>query len=346
MDSALKAGFNGKCFNIRKSPNDRFTVDLQKLHRPAGNWKEEALNVVDQIINQSKSSGRKIVLFFSGGKDCEAVLRLFLERDQIPLIKIVRYAKDSNLKELCQGIVSLDELQVPYEIYDFDPYKFIESEYFETITNREGISFPSYIFLSQFFERHKDDFLVLGHEGFQIVKSRYYEFRENEYPSTPWNFCIPEKGQYLNAYFHRHELTGVVNFFSHTSELLYAYLNDDVIQKMISNELTGCWQSGFGGAEFFYKKWFPNMRARKKIDVIGSNCQSFDLIIRSFQKLNTQKINLTQTVTKQIPIKTVVGYLAGENVNLNELGIDVLDWRHPDPFNFDTSKWKIYQEIG
>ena len=128
-DNWLTWSYDGIAYGPKLHPDSKFEMQFkQTITQPVKSYREELLLNTQRIADTFTGP---FDLMFSGGMDCEVILRCHKELG-IPInVYIFRYENNYNIHDVAQALKICRELDITPIIVDFNLQKFFENEAYD-----------------------------------------------------------------------------------------------------------------------------------------------------------------------------------------------------------------------
>lgn len=110
----------------RQTGSDQLSTHYGRYLGKVGSFKDELNAAAASTLDHYP--GLRPSVFFSGGVDSELILRSYLNIGANPRVYIVRYEDDINLYDVSFAVTACTQLNVDYNIVDFNLKKFYEND--------------------------------------------------------------------------------------------------------------------------------------------------------------------------------------------------------------------------
>lgn len=228
LNNHLKYFINEELFGIRKNPLDRYTVEVGKIdedHYKKSSLYLELLRTADLVHNQL---GNDFEIYFSGGTDCEIVIKSFLAIGIKPKLLTIRYTDNSNSFEVVQAQRIAIDLGLKLEIIDFDVREFYFSG--ESAILSQQIYCPQLLFCVLFeVVKRRQTAAVMG--GNVPLTKKIGNF------DPYWYYTYVEYEESCSIRFsQRFNIPTIYEFFSYTPEAMLFWLESEGIKKLVNDD--------------------------------------------------------------------------------------------------------------
>jgi len=224
----LKYYINDEVFGVRQNPFDRYRVTVGKIDhdRYTNSTFYDELKRIAKLI--SLELGKDFEIYFSGGTDCEILIRCFLAIGIKPKLVTLRYTDNSNEYEVANATRIANDLSLPLEIVNFD----VQDFYFSgaAIDMAQKIYCAMLIF-NGFFEnvRKRGTPAIMG--GNVPLTKKIGNF------DPYWYYTYMESEETCNIRFVQHfNIPVIYEFFSYTPEAMLYWLDSTGIKNLVNNK--------------------------------------------------------------------------------------------------------------
>lgn len=228
LNNHLKYYINNEMYGIRKNAFDKYRVEVGKIdhsYYAKGNLYTEIIKIADLIKSQL---GKDFEMYFSGGTDCEIVIKSFLAIGVKPKIVTIRYTDGMNEFEVETAKKIVSELNLKQEIVNFDVRDF----YF----SGSAINLAQKIYCSQ-----------LNINGwYEIIRRRQTPtLMAGNIPLTKkignfdpyWYYTHMESEESCNVRFYNvFKIPVIHEFFSYTPEAMLYWLESQEIKDLVTKK--------------------------------------------------------------------------------------------------------------
>jgi len=294
----LVYSIGARAYGYRNNGMEKFNVSLggvDKDYYRRSNYANELRRTADLVY---KDLGKDLIVFLSGGTDSEIVLRNFLDIGIKPKCAVIKFKDDYNAPDVAEAIAIARELSVDLEILDFDVKEFFRSGEATELGESIQCSQITYITVYKNILRMGQPAIMGGEalltRGVGNVSEWYYTFRENEDGSAI---------RFSNIY----NIPLVNEWFSYTPELLLYYLEDDEIQKLIS-EKYNYKLSSVSTKNAVLRRLYPNIRPKIKT-------HGFERLLafnfETYRAIGRNQIKRLESSIDGIPLSRAITMLRG-----------------------------------
>jgi len=271
----LTYSIDNRTFGYRRTAHDKFRVRVGSIdldYYKTSNWLQEQYRTADLIY---KDFGKDLIILFSGGTDSEIVVRAFNDIGIKPKLIFIKFANDYNINDLIIAQKITTELGLSLEVIEFDVVDFYKSgqafEFASAIHCRQIAYLTVYHHILKLQAP-----AIMGGEMLlrQTNNNWYYCFRENE-DASAIRFSM------------KYDIPLVNEWFSYTPEMMGYYLNEPVIQDLISNKIPHK-LSSVSTKNQVLKSLMPTLIEKTKThgyeQLMGLNIESYNSLCRSHTK--------------------------------------------------------------
>ncbi len=224
----FKFGFDQPDFSARTSPTQTWTVNYGSIERPVQDWKSECLIAAKQI---AETTSKQIYVCFSGGIDSEVAIESF-RLAGIPVVAaIMRFKNGLNSHDISWAEKYCRRHQIRMEYYDVDVNAFYQSQEYREVISATNCFYPMLSLQMKIME------WVAQNGGFPVVGSA--ECYVERLPTGNW--VLFEREIYASLYRFQilKNFEGVCGFFQWSPEIMYSFLIDPMIGKLVAGEIFG-----------------------------------------------------------------------------------------------------------
>jgi len=271
----LTYSIDNRTFGYRRTAHDKFRVRVGSIdldYYKTSNWLQEQYRTADLIY---KDFGKDLIILFSGGTDSEIVVRAFNDIGIKPKLVFIKFANDYNINDLIIAHKITTELGLSLEVIEFDVVDFYKSgqafEFASAIHCRQIAYLTVYHHILKLQAP-----AIMGGEMLlrQTNNNWYYCFRENE-DASAIRFSM------------KYDIPLVNEWFSYTPEMMGYYLNEPVIQDLISNKIPHK-LSSVSTKNQVLKSLMPSLIEKTKTHgyerLMGLNIEAYNSLYRSHTK--------------------------------------------------------------
>lgn len=233
----FKFGYdNEDAFAGRKSADQKWWIRYGKSKYQPKSFYDECLVAAKKI---KASTNKKITVLFSGGVDSEVVVRSFREAHIECEVAILRFKNDLNVHDISYAVMICEKLNMKYKLYDLD----IETFWKTTgLAIAKKIKCPSPQLVTTM---HLCDQIgglpVIASGECLLIKNVPADYvpGKSEYLSSTWSMWEKEKIAGFYRHFIENNSEGIPAFFQYTPELIYSYLVDPFVSKLVNDQIHG-----------------------------------------------------------------------------------------------------------
>lgn len=262
LDGWLSWSINDVPYALRKHKNDVCTFNMVKSDITVGTYKEELLNNAKAMRDYYSDP---FDVLYSGGIDSEVILRVFKELGIKHNTIVVRYKGDYNKREVDSAISSLQQLNIPYKIIDFDLKKFYENDAYDLCKKSSCIRVGRVNHV-KFCVDFCDNIPIMG-EG-DIYWHRTHDI-DYSVPSE-WRFVVSEASHNCNSYLTSLGRENVCDFYEFTPNLIKAYNNQPIMQDLLNDRIFGK-TSNWSSKWLMHSELWPDLIKRVKLTGLEGN---------------------------------------------------------------------------
>lgn len=221
----FKFGYDQQYFTFRQSPSQKWSIDYGSIQRQTVSWKTECQTAAQEIRN---STSQNIYICLSGGIDSIVTAESFRLADITFTAAIMRFKNKLNQHDIDWAEKYCKKFKIPIEYFEVDPMSFYKTAEFDKIVESTQCFFPLLSLQMKLME------WVANKNGFPVVGSaEYYLEKQNNH-----QWVMYEREIYASLYRHQmlKNFKGVCGFFQWSPELMYSFLVDTKVQKLVQNE--------------------------------------------------------------------------------------------------------------
>jgi len=224
----FKFGYDLQYFQPRRSPEQKWTSYYGSIERPVKDWKSECISAAKEI---AASTSKKIYVCFSGGIDSEVTIESFRLAGVPVTAAIVRFNDRLNDHDIDWAEKYCSKHSIPIEYFDVDIFSFYKTEEYHNIIEATQSFYPMLSLQMKAME------WVSLKGGFPVVGSA--ECYIERQPNRQW--VMYEREIYASLYRYQilKNFEGVCGFFQWNPEVMYSFLIDPFVKKLINGELPG-----------------------------------------------------------------------------------------------------------
>lgn len=256
LNGWLSWSVNGVPYALRKSKDDVCTFTMVKNNNPVLSYRKELLNNAKAM--REYYTGKFDVLY-SGGVDSEVILRIFKELGIKHNTIMIRYKNGYNQREIDCGIASLDALDIPYKIIDFDLQKFYENEAYDLCIKSSCIRVGRVTHI-KFCVDFCDNIPVMGEGDIYWYRTHGIDYTK----PTEWKFIISEASHNCNSYLTSLGRENVCDFYEFTPNLIKAYNQQPIMQQLLNDNIPGK-TSNWSSKWLMHSYLWPDLTKRLKL---------------------------------------------------------------------------------
>lgn len=258
----VRWNINGVPYQYRKSKQDVCTFTFNKTNNTVNSYKQELINNA-KLIREYYSDPFDVL--YSGGIDSEIILLVFKELGIKHNTIIVRYKNDYNYREIGHALNTVNALNIPYKIIDFDLEKFYENEAYDLCKRSSCIRVGRVVHI-KFCIDFCDNIPVMG-EG-DIYWSR---INGTDYSkSSQWKFLVSEASHNCSMYMTKLGRENVCDFYEFTPNLIKAYNQQPIMQNLLNDKIPGK-ISNWSSKWLMHQVVYPNLTQRVKLTGFEKN---------------------------------------------------------------------------
>lgn len=246
---------DGELFGVRTSKFQQYTTDVGSVDMDyflKSDYNKERLRIAQLQYNDL---GKDLVLFVSGGLDSEIMLRSYVEQGLKPLCIIIKFTGDYNISDVVEAVSLCTELEVPYNIIDYDVKDFYHSGAAAELAVEiqcELLPFLAFFDVS----RKLGVPTVLGGE---LLLERYRG--PDQIPQ--WVLRNLETYEAAHVRFSKkYNIPFIIEWFSYTPEIMLYYLENVQVKKLI--EPNSAYWSITPAKNTILRSIVPNLRVKSK----------------------------------------------------------------------------------
>lgn len=223
----FRFGYDQVPFINRTSPEQLWSVNYGRCKRIPLDWRGECLIAAKEIRG---STAQDLYVCFSGGIDSQVVAEAF-RFARIPFkAAILRFKKDLNIHDIAWAIIYCETNGVAYEFFDIDIEEFFlggELNALADLTQCVTPQLPSSMKLMQ---------MIAAKGGYPILGSAECYLEKTE---RGWVMFEREKIAAVYRYLMATNTPGQAGFFQWNPEIMYSFLVDPMIRRLVSNRCDG-----------------------------------------------------------------------------------------------------------
>lgn len=199
--------------------------------------------------------GMRPNIFFSGGLESELVLRSYINIGSNPEIFIVKYENNLNILEVNRAIKICLELNVKYNVVDFNLKKFYENDA-ESLSEISQIDKPSLLPYLKFVDC-ANGLIILGINSFRWIRS------DSDYTKkSNWILRDVEYDIGFDKYNILFNRSAIYQWFKWSPGVILSFLELLWFKKITNNEIIG--KLGLNSTKYIgYKEAYPDLFFRK-----------------------------------------------------------------------------------
>lgn len=274
-----------------------FKTTFSQYTGPVTSFKDELCKAASSTIDHATD---KITVLFSGGADSEIMLRAFLDVGYTPKIVIARYENDYNLYDVSYAVTICSMLNVPYNILDFNLYKFYEHDA-ERVSEIAQIDRPRALPYCRLLEL-VDGFPIMGASDLSPWRTD-----DNYTCRGTWMMRCWEHDIGWSKFLRQINKPGIAEWFKWTPGLVISYLNTNWFRKLVNDEYYG--KLGSNSTKIIgYREAYPDLIERKK----QTGFENIDMLANEFEAFLKKKYNglpYRQTIDRTLlELLTDIGY--------------------------------------
>lgn len=224
----FKFGFDLQYFTPRQSPTQKWTVFYGSIERPVKDWKSECLIAAQEI---AASTSKKIYVCFSGGIDSEVTIESFRLAGVPVVAAIMRFKNGFNSHDIAWAETYCRRHHIPIEYFDVDVISFYQTQEYRDIIAATNCFYPMLSLQMKVME------WVALKGGFPVVGSA--ECYIERLPNKKWVMFEREIFATLYQYQILKNFEGVCGFFQWSPEIMYSFLIDPMIKKLVAGDFLG-----------------------------------------------------------------------------------------------------------
>jgi hypothetical protein len=254
-------GVNNQPFTMRTDYADLFFSAFGKCERQWQDFKTEGMIAAKEITQRAKLIGKKPLLFYSGGRDCEAMARMFIDStdEKIDIFNI-RYISEGKLINYYDQIdvdtfVSKNAHRINFHQEIVDIVQVLKSDAAKQLALKTNckLIFMMPIAMAMIRKSNEGWVPVLGNADVLFLnEGGKWSYVELEY-MMPWYYTV------LNF-----NLTAVPGFFQWSPEFLMSFLSDEEVKLCCTGQLPGKINSR--STKYSFYKRVLDLRERFKSD--------------------------------------------------------------------------------
>jgi hypothetical protein len=213
--------YNGKLYDTKTTPDSEFKLTLNKtVNLPVKSYYKELYQNAKDI---RESISGPLDLMFSGGIDSEVILRVYTDL-KIPInVYIFKYNDDLNHREFNHAIQVCNDLNVKYNVINFDVKKFFENDAYSIWTkcycNSSG--WLPHMKMTEYL----DNTPIFG------SGDPYWRKQDN----GVWMFEVDEGAKFWTLYHTKIGRTAITDWYEYSPEIVLSHMQLPRIQQLINN---------------------------------------------------------------------------------------------------------------
>lgn len=294
LDENFSYGYDGELYNLRSSPTSMFECHYQRATYWPYSFRQECVNVCVKISDYAKTVNRVPVVLLSGGLDSEIVVRAFIESGREFRTITHKFAHGLNQHEIdvvdqfciAQGITP------NYRDIDIEDWLISDAavELAELSKCVQPEMLPTTKLITDVW--NEGGLPVLGNGDLYLSKEINPAWRmDTGAKKYIWTYIEYEYILAWMRYCSQEGITGAINFFQQTPEIVLAMATESEIQYLVDESPLGK-QSSRSAKYEVYKKYWPDIVSRPKYHG-GENISSLcDYLQKSL--LNSRYIEYTK----------------------------------------------------
>ena len=266
-------------YGYRTTPYEKFIVDVGSIdhdHYRNSNWVEEQYRTAELV---AEDFNYDFAVMFSGGTDSEIVLRSFKHIGAAPKVVFIKFTDDYNIEDYKMACRIADDVGFNLDVIDFDVKKFYRSG--EAYELAGSIQCRQIAYLSVYYNILKmkmpavmgGEMLLRRHVN-SAGSSWYYCFRENE-DASAMRFSL------------KYNIPLVNEWFSYTPEMMGYYLENESIQRLIT-ERYNYKLASVSSKNDILKEYMPSIIDKQKThgyeQLMGFNGETYNTLGKSHVK--------------------------------------------------------------
>lgn len=250
----LKFYVNDVLYGTRKTSLDTYRVEVGSVdwdHYRKLDLTTEFTRIADLIY---ADYGKEVELYFSGGTDCEIVLKSFLSIGIKPRLITIQYSDGSNLFEVHAAIKLASEYGLKIHIVDFDMREFFHSGAAAELATQIYCSQLFFCVIYDVVRQRGQPAVMGGNVPLTRKVGNYKSF---------WYYTYMETEESSSIRFSRKfNIPVTYEFFSYTPEAMLYYLDSDDIKNLVYGNNYKLKLESSKNA--ILNKFVPNLRLRTK----------------------------------------------------------------------------------
>lgn len=246
----FRFGYDRVPFVTRTSSEQKWSVEYGRCKRVPLDWRSECLIAAKEIRG---STTQDLYVCFSGGIDSQVVAESF-RFARVPFrAAILRFKKDLNIHDISWAVIYCETNGVPYEFFDVDIDEFFlggELKVMADLTQCVTPQLPSSMKLMEMIAK-KGGYPILGSAECYLEKT-----------AQGWVMFEREKIAAVYRYLMATNTPGQAGFFQWNPEIMYSFLVDPMIRRLVSNRVEGHTSTYYLKSEI-YENHFKLMKRPK-----------------------------------------------------------------------------------
>lgn len=219
-------GYDSLLFNQRQSPEQKWIISYGHIDRAVQDWKNECILAARDIAIQSN---RQIYICLSGGIDSEVTIESFRLAGVPVIAAVMRFKDQLNAHDIFWAERYCHRHRISIEYYDVDALGFYKTQEYQSIVDSTQCFYPMLSLQMKVMS------WVVEKKGFPVLGSA--ECYLERLPNQKWVLYEREIYAALYRYQIQKKFEGVCGFFQWSPEMMYSFLVDPMIKKLIHNEL-------------------------------------------------------------------------------------------------------------
>jgi len=299
LNNHLTYTIGDRLFGHRETSFEKYFVKLGQIDPD----QYARSNYVDELHRTAKSVldefGKDLVVFVSGGTDSEIVLRNFLAIGHRPRCVTIRFRHDYNALDVAEAVALTTELGLDLEFIDFD----VKDFYF----SGEAAEFGTSIQCTQItYLMVYKSILDLGAPA--VMGGETLLTRKVDADSSYWYYTLRENEDASAMRFtNKYSIPLVNEWFAYTPEVLLYYLENPLIQKLVTDKYNYKLTS-VSSKNAILATLYPNIRPKQKTHGF-ENLLAFNY--EAYQSISGLQIKRLEASLDGIEINQAIRMLRG-----------------------------------
>lgn len=266
LDENFSYGYDGELYNLRSSAQSIFECHYQRAKYWPYSFKQECVNVCAKISDYAATANRVPTVLLSGGLDSEIVVRAFIESGKEFRTITHKFDNDLNQQEITaiEQFCSLQGIIPNYRSIDIEEW--LISDDAAELAEQSKCVRPEMLHTAKLLTEvwNEGGLPVLGNGDLYLSKEINPSWRmDSDTKKYVWTYIEYEYILAWMRYCSSLGITGAINFFQQTPEIVLAMATETEIQELVDESPVGK-QSSRTAKYQVYKKYWPDIVARPK----------------------------------------------------------------------------------